>query len=94
MVFSFCYLFFDGADIARHVPRLAAVTAVGEEMLLHLVGAGAHHGDVGYQGDPLADHISGNIRFTFFDCVNQSLVDHHTHLCLSFGNWFFVMLLD
>ena len=57
-------------------------------------GDGAHHCDVGCQGDPLADHISGNIRFTFFDCVNQSLVDHHTRLCLSFDNWFIVMLLE
>ena len=40
---------------------------------------GSHHGDIGCQGYPLADHIPGNILFTFFDCTNQSFVDHHKY---------------
>ena len=40
-------------------------------------GDGAHHGNIGCQGEPLAEHISGNVFFAFFDCADQSFVDHH-----------------
>ena len=44
---------------------------------LQQVRDGSHHGDIGRQGDPLAEYIAGNILFTFLDRTDQSFVNHH-----------------
>ena len=47
-----------------------------EEIAEH-PGNGRHHGDIRRQGDPLAEHIPGDVFPAFRDCVDQSPVDHH-----------------